>query len=110
MSIIWSPKLDAGAQAWRDTAAALTREQFEPLADELDREQRYPWESIDAMVKSGLAGVFIPKAYGGQGAPLSATIAAVEEVATGCASTAAILCACQLGAFPVLLGGTEAQK
>ncbi|MER3353609.1 MAG: acyl-CoA dehydrogenase family protein [Hoeflea sp. D1-CHI-28] len=110
MSIIWSPKLDSGAQAWLDTAAALTKDTFEPLAEELDREQRYPWESIDVLVKSGLAGVFIPKEHGGQGAPLSATIAVVEEVASGCASTAAILCACQLGAFPVLLGGTKQQK
>ena len=44
MSIIWSPKLDSGAQAWLDTAAALTKDSFEPLAEELDREQRYPWE------------------------------------------------------------------
>jgi alkylation response protein AidB-like acyl-CoA dehydrogenase len=110
MSIIWSPKLDANAQAWLDTAAVLTKEKFAPLAEELDREQRYPWESIDVLVKSGLAGVFIPKEHGGQGAALSSTIAVVEEVATGCATTAAILCACQLGAFPVLLGGTKEQK
>ncbi|MBV0911854.1 acyl-CoA dehydrogenase family protein [Anianabacter salinae] len=110
MSVIWSPALEPDAQKWFQTAASLTRDAFAPLAEELDRDQRYPWESIDKLVKSGLAGMFIPKEYGGQGAPLRATVAAVEEVATGCASTAAILCACQLGAFPVLLGGTEEQK
>ncbi|MBN9670836.1 acyl-CoA dehydrogenase family protein [Roseibium aggregatum] len=110
MSVIWQPKLDDEATTWRDLALRLTDEKFAPLADELDRDQRYPWESVEALVKSGLAGIFIPKTYGGSGAPLSATVAAVETVATGCASTAAILCACQLGAFPVLLGGTEAQK
>ena len=34
----------------------------------------------------------------------------VEAVGQGCASTAAILCAYQLGGFPVLLGGSEEQK
>jgi alkylation response protein AidB-like acyl-CoA dehydrogenase len=34
----------------------------------------------------------------------------VEAIATGCASTAAILCTYQLGAFPILLAGREDQK
>lgn len=110
MSVVWSPKLDNDAQGWLDIAAKLTREKFAPLADELDREQRYPWESIEELVSSGLAGIFIPREYGGQGASLTSTVAVVEHVGSGCASTAAILCACQLGAFPVLLGGTEEQK
>ncbi|MCO5731656.1 acyl-CoA dehydrogenase family protein [Rhizobium sp. SSA_523] len=110
MSVIWQPHLDDQAKSWRDKAARLTEEKFSPLAEELDREQRYPWESIAVLVEEGLAGVFIPSEYGGRGAPLTATVAAVETVATGCASTAAILCACQLGAFPVLLGGSEEQK
>lgn len=110
MTVIWTPKLSQDAQHWHDIAAKLTDEKFAPLAEELDRDQRYPWESIDELVKSGLAGLFIPAEYGGGGAPLTATIAAVERVAIGCSSTAAILCACQLGAFPVLLGGREDQK
>ena len=110
MTVIWTPKLSQDAQHWHDIAAKLTDEKFAPLAEELDRDQRYPWESIDELVKYGLAGLFIPAEYGGGGAPLTATIAAVERVAIGCSSTAAILCACQLGAFPVLLGGREDQK
>lgn len=38
------------------------------------------------------------------------TVAAVETLGTHCASTAAIMCAYQLGAFPILLAGTDAQK
>ncbi|WP_193557348.1 acyl-CoA dehydrogenase family protein, partial [Microvirga pakistanensis] len=54
--------------------------------------------------------LFIPKAYGGEGASLTSTVAVVERVGSGCSSTAAILCAYQLGAFPVLLAGREDQK
>ena len=110
MSVIWQPRLDTEAQAWRATATELTRSHFAPLAAELDRDQRYPWENIKVLVEHGLAGVFIPKAYGGRGASLTATAAVVEAVGQGCASTAAILCAYQLGGFPVLLGGSEEQK
>lgn len=110
MSIIWQPHLETEARSWQQTAEKLTREKFAPLAEELDREQRYPTESIDDLVASGLAGMFIPKEYDGQGASLTSTVAAVEALGIGCASTAAIMCACQLGAFPVLLEGREDQK
>jgi len=110
MGVIWEPALDAEAQGCRTTADALSRDHFAPLAEELDREQRYPWESIPRLVDSGLAGLFLPEAYGGRGASLTATVAVVERVAEDCASTAAILCAYQLGAFPLLLAGSEEQK
>lgn len=110
MSILWQPSLSDDAKPWAQLAAELTRDHFAPLAEELDRDQRYPWESVKRLSESGLGGVFLPKAYGGAGASLSATVAAVETVGTGCSSTAAILCALQLGAFPVLLGGSEEQR
>lgn len=109
-SVIWQPRLSDEAESWRATAAELTAAHFAPLAEELDREQRYPWENIEKLVDSRIAGVFIPAAYGGVGASLTATVAAVETIGTGCSSTAAIVCACQLGAFPVLLAGREDQK
>ncbi|GMG84950.1 acyl-CoA dehydrogenase family protein [Paralimibaculum aggregatum] len=110
MSVIWEPELGGSAAAWKATAERLTETRFAPLAEEIDREQRYPWESIETMVEHGLAGVFIPKEYGGRGASLVDTVAIVETVGQGCSSTAAILCALQLGAFPVLLAGREEQK
>lgn len=110
MTVIWQPALDAEAQRWQSLAAGLSDEHFAPLADELDREQRYPWENVRRLVDNNLAGLFIPKAYGGEGASLTSTVAVVERVGSSCSSTAAILCAYQLGAFPVLLAGREDQK
>lgn len=110
MSVIWQPRLDAEGARWRDVAAQLAETQFAPLAAELDRDQRYPLESVRSLVESGLSGLFIPQANGGRGAGLTTTVAAVEAIGTACASTAAILCAYQLGAFPILLAGTDAQK
>jgi alkylation response protein AidB-like acyl-CoA dehydrogenase len=110
MAVIWQPDLGEEARRWRAVAERVTQTHFAPLAEALDREQRYPWENVRALVEHRLAGLFIPKELGGEGASLSATVAVVEAIATGCASTAAILCTYQLGAFPVLLAGHDDQK
>ncbi|HEY1230384.1 MAG TPA: acyl-CoA dehydrogenase family protein [Ramlibacter sp.] len=110
MTVIWKPSLDDTAAQWQALADRLGRERFGPLAEELDREQRYPWETIEALVEHKFTGLFLPRAFGGQGQNLVATVAAVEALGTHCASTAAIMCAYQLGAFPILLAGSDKQK
>ncbi|MEA2988032.1 MAG: hypothetical protein QOG83_743, partial [Alphaproteobacteria bacterium] len=96
MAVIWTPALSEEAARWREIAAGVTAEHFAPLAQELDREQRYPWENVRRLVEHKLAGLFVPTAYGGEGASLTATVAVVEAIGAGCSSTAAILCVYQL--------------
>jgi len=110
MTVIWKPELDEAAAKWHALADRLGRERFAPLAPELDRDQRYPWETIQALVEHKFTGLFLPKEFGGEGQSLLATVAAVETLGSHCASTAAIMCAYQLGAFPILLAGTPEQK
>jgi len=110
VKVIWKPQLDESAARWQALADRLGRDQFAPLAPELDREQRYPWETIKALVENKFTGLFLPRDFGGEGASLTATVAAVEMLGSHCASTAAIMCAYQLGAFPILLAGSKEQK
>ncbi|MBP8294974.1 MAG: acyl-CoA dehydrogenase family protein [Burkholderiales bacterium] len=110
MTVLWHPKLDEAATRWQALADQLGNERFAPLAAEIDREQRYPWETIAALVEHKFTGLFLPREWGGQGESLATTVAAVETLGSHCASTAAIMCAYQLGAFPLLLAGTEQQK
>src|SRR5690625_4858303 len=110
MGVIWEPALDATAHNWQAEADRLCCAHFAPLAEELDREQRYPWESIPKLVDSGLAGLFLPREYGGQVASLTATAAVAARIAADCTSTAATLCAYHIGACPLLLAGTEATE
>jgi alkylation response protein AidB-like acyl-CoA dehydrogenase len=110
MAVIWEPELGEEARRWQAIAARVTAEHFAPLAAEIDRNQRYPWENVRRLVEGKLAGLFIPAAYGGEGASLTTTAAVVEAIGAGCSSTAAILCVYQLGAFPVLLAGRAEQK
>ncbi len=110
MTVIWEPQLDSTSSGWQEKAKALTDKYFEPTADEIDRDQRYPIEHLKPLLESGVSGMFIPVQYGGGGSSLTALVSAVETIAQGCGSTAAIMAALSLGAFPVLLGGVEAQK
>ncbi len=110
MTVIWQPTLPADAQRWQTLADDLGSSHCAPLAAELDREQRCPWETIAKLVEHKFTGLFLPQQWGGEGASLTATVAAVETLGAHCASTAAIMCAYQLGAFPLLLAGTDEQK
>jgi alkylation response protein AidB-like acyl-CoA dehydrogenase len=108
--VIWEPTLDAEGERWRALARSVAAEHFAPLAEELDREQRYPWESVKVLVDTGLAGLFVDREYGGQGASFETVCAVIEEVSQACPSTGAILTAYALGGTPVLLAGTPEQK
>ncbi|SUV86810.1 acyl-CoA dehyrdogenase [Bordetella pertussis] len=60
MTVIWKPALDDAATRWQTLAERLGRERFGPLAPELDRDQRYPWETIEALVEHKFAGCSCP--------------------------------------------------
>ncbi len=47
---------------------------------QLDRENAYPSEFVDALTKAGYLSALIPEEYGGSGLPLSAAAAILEEV------------------------------
>jgi alkylation response protein AidB-like acyl-CoA dehydrogenase len=110
MSVLWEMPLDAESLRWQQLAQELTSRHFAPAADAIDREQRYPVEHLGPLLDSGISGMFLPRAYGGSGASLVSLVAVVETIGSGCGSTAAIMAALSLGAFPVLLGGNETQK
>ena len=110
MPVIWEPELSDEGKQWVAVAEQLSKEHFAPLSAELDREQRYPWENVEKLVDSGLAGLFVAEEYGGQGASFTTTCAVIEVVSRACASTGAILTAYALGGTPLLLAGTPEQK
>ena len=110
MGVIWEPELSPESYQWKSVAADIGRDVFAPEAARLDREQVYPTGHIQHLVDSKLSSLFVPKKFGGSGAPLASIVAVVEEVGRHCASTAAILCTYQLGAYPILLSGTDAQR
>jgi alkylation response protein AidB-like acyl-CoA dehydrogenase len=110
MNPIWEPEFEAADAAFVARADELSRSHFAGRAAEIDRLQEYPWDNVKRLTSAGLAGMFVPRQFGGGGSTLTAAAAVVERISIDCASTSAILCAYQLGAFPLLLAGTDAQK
>jgi alkylation response protein AidB-like acyl-CoA dehydrogenase len=107
---LWQPRLGEADQRWADVAERLTAEQFAPLAAEIDRDQRYPRESIQPMVDAGLTGLLIPVEHGGQGGSLTAATAVAEKIAYGCPSTCTVWMSYAVGVSPILLAGSDEQK
>jgi butyryl-CoA dehydrogenase len=89
----------------------FAREEVAPLAEALDREERFPYELVAKMAELGLMGLPFPEAYGGAGADTVSYALAVMEIARADASVAITLAAhVSLGATPFYLFGTEAQR
>jgi short-chain 2-methylacyl-CoA dehydrogenase len=95
----------------RDTVREFARERVAPLAEELDREQRFPYELLAGAAELGLMGIPIPEEYGGAGADTLSYTIAVEELTRVDSSFAITVAAhTSLGTMPILLFGTEEQK
>ncbi|MDO4594699.1 MAG: acyl-CoA dehydrogenase [Tissierellia bacterium] len=85
--------------------------EVEPIAAEVDEEERAPLETIEKMKKAGFFGIPIPKEYGGEGGDYLGYVLAVEELSKKCATTGVILSAhTSLGSWPIEKYGTPEQK
>jgi short-chain 2-methylacyl-CoA dehydrogenase len=95
----------------RDTVRAFARQEVAPVAEELDREKRFPYEIVEKMGKLGLMGIPFPEEYGGGGADTLSYALAVEELARVDSSVCITMAAhTSLGTMPIHLWGTEEQK
>jgi short-chain 2-methylacyl-CoA dehydrogenase len=95
----------------RDTVRRFALERVAPVAQELDREKRFPYELVAELAELGLMGMTIPEEYGGGGTDTLAYALAVEEL-TRIDSSVAITVAAHhsLGTLPIYYFGTEEQK
>lgn len=95
----------------RDTVRAFARERVAPIAEELDRESRFPLELVAEMAEIGLMGIPVPERYGGAGGDTVAYALAIEELARIDSSVAITLAAhTSLGTMPILLFGSDGQR
>jgi len=95
----------------RDTVRQFALEKVAPVAEELDREKRFPYELVRELGELGLMGMTIPEEYGGAGADTMSYAIAVEEL-TRIDSSVAITVAAHhsLGTLPVFQFGSDEQK
>ena len=82
-----------------------------PVAAEIDRDHRFPYEVVPKMAALNLLGMPYPEEVGGAGADYVSYVIALEEVSRACATTAVITTAqTTLATWPIFKFGTQAQK
>src|ERR687889_1181597 len=103
--------LDDDHELIRRTVRDFAEGEVAPVAEELDREKRFPYEIVAKLGELGLMGIPFPEEYGGAGADTLSYALAVEELTRIDSSVAITLCAhTSLGTQPIHLFGTEEQK
>jgi short-chain 2-methylacyl-CoA dehydrogenase len=95
----------------RDTVRQFALERVAPVAEELDREKRFPYELVAELAGLGLMGMTIPEEYGGAGADTLSYAIVVEELTRIDSSVAITLAAHHsLGTLPIWYFGSDEQK
>jgi short/branched chain acyl-CoA dehydrogenase len=103
--------LSAEHELVRRTVRSFAEERVAPVAAELDREHRFPYELVSELADLGLMGMPVPEEYGGAGADTLSYAIAVEELTRIDSSVAITMAAhTSLGTMPILLFGNEEQK
>jgi short/branched chain acyl-CoA dehydrogenase len=106
-------KLDLGEdrELLRRTVRAFAEERIAPVAAELDREHRFPYEIVAGLAELGVMGVPIPEEHGGAGFDTLSYALVIEELARVDSSVAITVAAhTSLGTMPILLFGTDEQR
>jgi short/branched chain acyl-CoA dehydrogenase len=95
----------------RSTVRDFAEERIAPVAEELDRDHRFPYEIVEGLAELGLMGIPIAEEYEGAGGDTLAYAIAIEELTRVDSSVAITVAAhTSLGTMPIYLFGSEEQK
>ncbi len=95
----------------RGTVRAFAEERIAPVAEELDREHRFPYALVAELAELGLMGIPVDEEYGGAGGDTLGYALAVEELTRVDSSVAITVAAhTSLGTLPIYAYGSEEQK
>lgn len=95
----------------RSMVREFAEARVKPVRAELDETGHFPTELLKELGKMDLMGLYIPTEFGGtfEGDSLP-YIVAVEELSRVCIGVSVSYAASGLGADPILIGGSDAQK
>jgi len=95
----------------QQTVRDFATQEVAPVAEELDREKRFPYEIVAKMGELGWMGIPFPEEVGGAGGTTLQYALAVEELTRVDSSVAITMCAhTSLGTQPIYLFGSQEQK
>ena len=88
----------------------FVRREVEPVAAELDREDRVPHDLIDQMKELGLFGITVPEEYGGLGLDYTTFATIFEELSMGLMSLSGAIGTHHILTYTLTHYGTDEQK
>ncbi|NLB34409.1 MAG: acyl-CoA dehydrogenase [Elusimicrobia bacterium] len=94
----------------QELARQIAEERVRPVRAQLDEEGSHSAEIMQVLAESDLFAVFIPEEYGGLGGGALELCIATEELSKVCGGVAVSYAATALGAYPIMLGGSDEQK
>ena len=93
--------------ALRATVREVAEGEIAPVAEELDREGRFPYAIVATLGELGLMGMTVPEELGGAGLDTLSYAIAIEELARVDSAVAVTVAAhTGLGTMPIVLYGT----
>ncbi len=101
---------DEFQQELMQSARRIGREKVKPVAAEYDRNATFPWDMVKIFAEAGFYGIYIPEEYGGLGRGVMDLVIVTEELSRFCGGISLAIAATALGAFPIILGGSDEQK
>jgi acyl-CoA dehydrogenase len=110
LGAMFDPTYSEEQLALVDTARKFVAESVIPVAGEYDESGEHPEPVFRKAWELGLMNVEIPEAYGGLGLSTLEGCMIAEELAYGCAGIATSIMCNHLGALPLMIAGTDAQK
>ena len=97
--------------AVRRSVRSFCERELRPIAAEIDREARFPWEIVEKMAALGYFGIQVPRALGGAGLDTVSYAITIEEISRVCAALG--LCVTvhnSVAVYPLMAFGTNRQK
>jgi alkylation response protein AidB-like acyl-CoA dehydrogenase len=94
----------------RDLCRQIAEEKIKPVRQHYDETAEFPWDIVKIFADSDLFGISIAEEYGGMGGGVMETVVAVEELSKADGGIALALAGTGLGAYPIILHGSDEQK
>lgn len=107
----WEIKFRPETETIRKMTKEFAEKEIAPIADRIDRENKYPMDLFEKMARQGLFGMCTDPEYGGSGLDLlSATVAAEEVAKVSMSASLLVEIQTAVTSAPIMKFGNKEQK
>lgn len=103
-------ELTEDQRAFQETARQFATDVFAPRAERWDAESIFPVDELREAAALGFAGIYVDEEFGGSGLTRLDAAIIMEELATGCPSTAAYISIHNMASWMIDRFGTREQR